>query len=69
MCTAIELRLKGPGRCNLFTVHSGLTRTQITHSMGLDKYWGAGGAVMPDIAAKRLGKRVRQPDIGKSGQH
>jgi hypothetical protein len=29
-------------------------RTEMTRSVGFDKYWDAGGAVTPDVAAESL---------------
>jgi NAD(P)-dependent dehydrogenase (short-subunit alcohol dehydrogenase family) len=35
-------------------VHPGFMRTEMTRSVGFDKFWDDGGAVTPDVAAKSL---------------
>ncbi|CAK3971816.1 NAD(P)-binding [Lecanosticta acicola] len=50
-------------------VHPGFMRTEMTKSVGFDKFWDAGGAVTPDVAAKSLVEWVETFDISKSGQY
>lgn len=35
-------------------VHPGFMKTEMTRSVGFDKYWDSGGAVTPDVAAESL---------------
>ncbi|KAJ5684009.1 uncharacterized protein N7477_000354 [Penicillium maclennaniae] len=49
-------------------VHPGFMRTEMTKSVGFDKYWDAGGAVTPDEAAQSLASFVDTFDIGKTGE-
>ena len=48
-------------------VHPGFMRTEMTASVGFDKFWDEGGAVTPDVAAKELAKFVDGFDIGRTG--
>ncbi|RHZ45224.1 oxidoreductase, short chain dehydrogenase/reductase family superfamily [Aspergillus thermomutatus] len=49
-------------------VHPGFMRTEMTKSVGFDKYWDAGGAVTPDEAAQSLASFIDSFDITKTGQ-
>ncbi|KAJ6115634.1 hypothetical protein N7523_006051 [Penicillium sp. IBT 18751x] len=49
-------------------VHPGFMRTEMTKSVGFDKYWDAGGAVTPDEAAQSLASFVDTFDISKTGE-
>ncbi|KIW00906.1 uncharacterized protein PV09_07653 [Verruconis gallopava] len=50
-------------------VHPGFMRTEMTKGVGFDKYWDAGGAVTPDVAARSLKQWVDEDfDLGKTGQ-
>ncbi|KAL2861139.1 oxidoreductase, short chain dehydrogenase/reductase family superfamily [Aspergillus lucknowensis] len=50
-------------------VHPGFMRTEMTKSVGFDKYWDAGGAVTPDEAAQSLAVFIDGFDISKTGQY
>ncbi|TKA32087.1 hypothetical protein B0A50_01334 [Salinomyces thailandicus] len=51
-------------------VHPGFMRTEMTKSVGFDKFWDAGGAVTPDVAAKSLLQWVEEEfDMSKTGQY
>ncbi|KAH8424193.1 oxidoreductase, short chain dehydrogenase/reductase family superfamily [Aspergillus melleus] len=50
-------------------VHPGFMRTEMTKSVGFDKYWDAGGAVTPDEAAQSLASFVEDFDISKTGEY
>ncbi|KAF1844309.1 NAD(P)-binding protein [Cucurbitaria berberidis CBS 394.84] len=50
-------------------VHPGFMRTEMTRSVGFDKYWDEGGAVTPDVAAKSLVEWIETFDISKTGQY
>lgn len=50
-------------------VHPGFMRTEMTKSVGFDKFWDAGGAVTPDVAAKSLIDFVEGFDLSKTGQY
>ena len=51
-------------------VHPGFMRTEMTKSVGFDKFWDAGGAVTPDEAATSLREFVDQQfDLSKTGQY
>ncbi|KAJ5793475.1 hypothetical protein N7457_000074 [Penicillium paradoxum] len=49
-------------------VHPGFMRTEMTKSVGFDKYWDAGGAITPDEAAQRLASFIEEFDISKTGE-
>jgi NAD(P)-dependent dehydrogenase (short-subunit alcohol dehydrogenase family) len=51
------------------TVHPGFMRTEMTKSVGFDKFWDDGGAVTPDVAAKSLVEWIETFDISKTGQY
>lgn len=48
-------------------IHPGFMRTEMTRSVGFDKFYDKGGAVTPDVAAKQLIAWVDGFDIGKTG--
>ncbi|KAL9085955.1 MAG: hypothetical protein Q9165_007317 [Trypethelium subeluteriae] len=51
-------------------VHPGFMRTEMTKSVGFDKFWDAGGAVTPDEAAASLREFVDNKfDISLTGQY
>lgn len=51
-------------------VHPGFMRTEMTKSVGFDKFWDAGGAVTPNVAAKSLiGWVENEFDISKTGEY
>ncbi|KAJ5106009.1 hypothetical protein NUU61_003356 [Penicillium alfredii] len=49
-------------------VHPGFMRTEMTKSVGFDKYWDAGGAVTPDEAAQSLVSFIDGFDLSKTGE-
>ena len=51
------------------SVHPGFMRTEMTRSVGFDKFWDEGGAVTPDVAAKSLIEWIETFDISKTGQY
>ncbi|KAF2767878.1 oxidoreductase [Teratosphaeria nubilosa] len=65
----LSLDLKESGIA-IVAVHPGFMRTEMTAGVGFDKFWDAGGAVTPDVAAKSLAEWVQGDfDIGKTGQY
>ncbi|KAI9703947.1 MAG: hypothetical protein M1820_005729 [Bogoriella megaspora] len=51
-------------------VHPGFMRTEMTKSVGFDKFWDAGGAVTPDEAATSVREFVDKDfDISKTGSY
>ncbi|KAI9369722.1 hypothetical protein BJX61DRAFT_518438 [Aspergillus egyptiacus] len=50
-------------------VHPGFMRTEMTRSVGFDKYWDDGGAVTPNEAAQSLAAFIDEFDISKTGQY
>ncbi|KAL3466204.1 hypothetical protein BJX64DRAFT_23478 [Aspergillus heterothallicus] len=50
-------------------VHPGFMRTEMTKSVGFDKYWDDGGAVTPEEAAESLAAFIDEFDITKTGQY
>ncbi|KAI4105113.1 MAG: hypothetical protein L6R37_002917 [Teloschistes peruensis] len=50
-------------------VHPGFMRTEMTKSVGFDKFWEDGGAVTPDEAASSLIEFIKVFDIGKTGEY
>jgi len=63
---SLDLKDKGIAVAN---VHPGFMRTEMTRSVGFDKFWDDGGAVTPDVAAKSLVEWVDAFDIGKTGEY
>lgn len=51
------------------SVHPGFMKTEMTRSVGFDKFWDDGGAVTPDVAAKSLKEWVDTFDISKTGTY
>ncbi|KAJ5511545.1 Short-chain dehydrogenase/reductase SDR [Penicillium expansum] len=49
-------------------VHPGFMRTEMTKSVGFDKYWDAGGAVTPGEAAKTLASFIEGFDLSQTGE-
>lgn len=43
-------------------------RTDLTKGAGFDKYYDAGSAVTPDVAAKTLAEFTDKLDMSKTGQ-
>lgn len=64
----LSLDLKERGVA-IAAVHPGFMRTEMTKSVGFDKFWDKGGAVTPDVAAKSLAKWIESFDIGKTGEY
>ncbi|KAJ5492875.1 hypothetical protein N7539_001621 [Penicillium diatomitis] len=50
-------------------VHPGFMRTEMTKSVGFDKFWDDGGAVTPDEAAQSLASFIETFDISKTGEY
>ena len=50
-------------------VHPGFMRTEMTRSVGFDKFWDAGGAVTPDVAANSLIEWIDKFDISHTGEY
>jgi len=50
-------------------LHPGFMRTEMTKSVGFDKFWDDGGAVTPEVAAKSLIEFTESFDISKTGQY
>lgn len=44
-------------------------RTEMTKSVGFDKFWDEGGAVTPDQAAESLAKFIDGFDMSKTGEY
>ena len=44
-------------------------RTEMTKSVGFDKFWDNGGAVSPDEATKSLIKFIEGFDMDKTGEY
>lgn len=63
---SLDLRDKG---VVVSIVHPGFMRTEMTKGVGFDKYWDAGGAVVPDEAAKSLIEWVEKLDMSKTGEY
>lgn len=69
MCAKLlSLDLKDRGVA-VASVHPGFMRTEMTRSVGFDKFWDAGGAVTPDEAAKSLVEWIATFDMSKTGQY
>lgn len=64
---SLELRDQGIA---VGLTHPGFMRTEMTKGVGIDKFWDAGGAVTPDVAAKSLAEWVDgEFDMSKTGQY
>ncbi|KAK9358873.1 hypothetical protein V1504DRAFT_459837 [Lipomyces starkeyi] len=63
---SLDLREKGVA---VGLVHPGFMRTDMTRSVGFDKYWDDGGAVTPDEAAESLASFIEHFDLSKTGQY
>ncbi|KAK5173139.1 uncharacterized protein LTR77_003261 [Saxophila tyrrhenica] len=50
-------------------VHPGFMRTDMTKNVGFDKFWDAGGAVTPDVAAKSMVEWADTFDISHTGEY
>lgn len=50
-------------------VHPAFMRTEMTRSVGFDKYWEDGGAVTPDESARSLLEWVEKFDISHTGEY
>lgn len=64
----LSLDLKERGIA-VVAVHPGFMRTEMTRSVGFDKFWDDGGAVTPDVAAESLIEWIETFDISKTGQY
>ncbi|KAJ5155946.1 hypothetical protein N7492_008749 [Penicillium capsulatum] len=66
---SFDLKPKGIAVC---LVHPGFMRTEMTKSVGFDKYWDAGGdsaAVTPNESAHSLASFIDEFDISKTGEY
>jgi len=64
---SLDVEEKGIALCS---VHPGFMRTEMTKSVGFDKAWDSGGAVMPDVAAESLAEWIKKDfDIKKTGTY
>ncbi|OJD35674.1 short chain dehydrogenase reductase family superfamily [Diplodia corticola] len=63
---SIDLKDKGVA---VGLVHPGFMRTEMTKSVGFDKFWDDGGAVTPDEAAQSLAEWIDTFDISKTGEY
>ena len=64
---SLDLKDRGIAVCLL---HPGFMRTEMTRSVGFDKFWDAGGAVTPDEAATSIREFVDKIfDISMTGQY
>lgn len=64
----LSLDLKDAGVA-VAMVHPGFMRTELTRSVGFDKFWDDGGAVTPDVAAKSLIEWIHGFDITHTGEY
>ena len=65
----LSLDLKSEGIA-VVNIHPGFMRTEMTKSVGFDKYYDDGGAVTPDVAAKSLAQWIDDElDMSKTGQY
>jgi NAD(P)-dependent dehydrogenase (short-subunit alcohol dehydrogenase family) len=64
----LSLDLKDEGVA-IAMVHPGFMRTEMTNNVGFDKFWDAGGAVTPDVAAKSLIEWIDGFDISRTGEY
>ncbi|KAJ5293671.1 hypothetical protein PENANT_c002G08080 [Penicillium antarcticum] len=62
---SLDLKAKGIA---VGLVHPGFMRTEMTKSVGFDKYWDAGGAITPDEAAQSLASFIEGFDISRTGE-
>ncbi|KAL8949663.1 MAG: hypothetical protein Q9222_004243 [Ikaeria aurantiellina] len=63
---SLDLKEKG---ISVGIIHPGFMRTEMTKSVGFDKFWDDGGAVTPTEAAKSLADFVDNFDISKTGEY
>jgi short-subunit dehydrogenase len=64
---SLDLKEKGIA---VALVHPGFMRTEMTKGVGFDKFWDAGGAVTPDVAAESLSAWVEKDfDMSKTGTY
>ncbi|KAI9804702.1 MAG: hypothetical protein M1833_006777 [Piccolia ochrophora] len=63
---SLDLKEKGVA---VGLVHPGFMRTEMTRSIGFDKFWDEGGAVTPDKAASSLIEFIETFDMSKTGQY
>ncbi|KAF1952131.1 NAD(P)-binding protein [Byssothecium circinans] len=69
MCTKLlSLDLKERGVA-VVAVHPGFMRTEMTRSVGFDKFWDDGGAVTPEVAAQSLVEWIETFGIEKTGEY
>lgn len=64
----LSLDLKDEGVA-IAMVHPGFMRTEMTRSIGFDKFWDEGGAVTPDVAASSLVEWVDGFDMSHTGEY
>ena len=64
----LSLDLKDHGVA-VANVHPGFMRTDLTKSVGFDKYWDDGGAVTPDVAAKSLLEWIEEFGMSHTGEY
>lgn len=64
----LSLDLKARGIA-VVAIHPGFMRTEMTRSVGFDKFWDDGGAVTPDVAAASLVEWIETFDISKTGEY
>ncbi|KAK4540875.1 hypothetical protein LTR36_008817 [Oleoguttula mirabilis] len=65
----LSLDLKDQGIA-VVMLHPGFMRTEMTKSVGFDKFWDDGGAVTPDVAAKSMIEWIDNDfDMSKTGQY
>ncbi|KAK5125146.1 hypothetical protein LTR85_000822 [Meristemomyces frigidus] len=65
----LSLDLKDDGIA-VSMVHPGFMRTEMTKSVGFDKFWDDGGAVTPELAAKSMIEWIdNEFDMSKTGQY
>ncbi|KAF2155309.1 NAD(P)-binding protein [Myriangium duriaei CBS 260.36] len=50
-------------------LHPGFMRSEMTKSVGFDKFWDDGGAVEPSVAATSLIEFIETFDISRTGQY
>ncbi|KAF2717237.1 NAD(P)-binding protein [Polychaeton citri CBS 116435] len=64
----LSLDLKDKGIA-VALLHPGFMRSEMTKGVGFDKFWDAGGAVEPEVAAKSILEWVDKFDIGRTGEY
>jgi len=64
----LSLDLKDKGIAVLM-VHPGFMRTEMTKSVGFDKFWDEAGAITPDVAAQSLRDFVNKCDMEHTGEY